>query len=324
MTFKKNWEKTDEQHEVPAGMAEKMVHLAYPNKKLTSYQLISGGCANLNIKIQLEGDRDPLILRIYIRDTDAAYREQNLGTLLKQTVPIPISYYVGDFENYRFAITKFIPGITLRDLLLGKSAYNLGTIMKEVGGNLAKITSHEFPEAGFFDKNLNILKSHDTDDSSYLAFALTCLNSKIIKSLLKPETIAKITAYFDQYQHFFPDPKARNLVHADFDPANILVDKINDDWHITGVLDWEFSFSGSVLCDVANMLRYAHHMPPLFEEAFLSGLYEEGIILPKHWHITVNLLNLTSLLDCLIRSNSKNRPNQYADILELINHILKK
>lgn len=324
MTFKKNWEKTDKQHQIPAGMAEKMVNLAYPNKKLSSYQIISGGCANLNIKIQLEGDRDPLILRIYLRDKDAAYREQNLGALLKQTVPIPISYYVGDFENYRFAITKFIPGITLRDLLLEESNYNLGSIMREVGLNLAKITSHEFSEAGFFDKNLNILKSPDTDDSSYLAFALRCLNNEIVKALLEPETIRKITAYFEQYQHLFPDSQARNLVHADFDPANILVNKINHDWHITGILDWEFSFSGSILCDVANMLRYTHHMPPLFEEAFLLGLYEAGISLPKDWRITVDLLNLTSLLDCLIRSNSKDQPNQYADILELINHILEK
>lgn len=62
-----------------------------------------------------------------------------------------------------------------------------------------------------------------------------------------------------------------------------------------------------------------------FQEAFLKGLTRGGaIILPNNWHATVNLLNLLSLLDCLKRSDIKNRPNQCADIRELIDHILFK
>jgi hypothetical protein len=66
-----------------------MVQLVYPHKKLIFHELIAGGCANLNIKIQLEHDQNPLLLRVYLRDKNAAYREQKLGALLKQRVPIP-------------------------------------------------------------------------------------------------------------------------------------------------------------------------------------------------------------------------------------------
>ena len=88
------------------------------------------------------------------------------------------------------------------------------------------------------------------------------------------------------------------------------------------MLDWEFAFSGYVLWDVGNMLRYAHKMPHEFQDAFLSGLASGGVTLPKHWRITIQILNLLSLLDCLKRSNHKDRPNQCADIRELIDHIL--
>lgn len=46
--FKVDWEKTSLTYQLPEGMAEKMVRLAYPDKKLTSTELIAGGCANLN------------------------------------------------------------------------------------------------------------------------------------------------------------------------------------------------------------------------------------------------------------------------------------
>jgi hypothetical protein len=85
--FKVDWEKTSVTYQLPEGMVEKMVLLAYPDKKLTSSELIAGGCANLNYKIQLENENQPLILRVYLRDKDAADREQKLATLIKETVP---------------------------------------------------------------------------------------------------------------------------------------------------------------------------------------------------------------------------------------------
>jgi hypothetical protein len=70
--FKADWEKTSVTYQLPEGMVEKMVRLAYPDKKLTSSELIAGGCANLNFKIQLENEKHPVILRVYLRDKDAA------------------------------------------------------------------------------------------------------------------------------------------------------------------------------------------------------------------------------------------------------------
>jgi Ser/Thr protein kinase RdoA (MazF antagonist)/GNAT superfamily N-acetyltransferase len=320
--FKADWEKTSVTYQLPEGTIEKMVHLAYPDKKLTSSELIAGGCANLNFKIQLESEKHPLILRVYLRDKDAAYREQKLAALLKETVPVPLTHYVGELEGYHFAITEFMPGLSLRDLLLGDAPHDLGTIMHEVGLILSRITAHEFLEAGFFDKELNLIPHSPSDD--YLVFAKDCLSHETVLSVLTSDVIAKISQVLGHYGHLFPDKNEKHLVHADFDPANILVNKIDGPWKVSGVLDWEFSFSGSVLCDVANMLRYAHKMPPEFQDAFLKGLSDGDVTLPENWRVTVNLLNLLSLLDVLQRSDPKNNPNQCAGIRELIDHILSE
>ncbi len=319
--FKVDWEKAATGVQLPQGMIERMVKLAYPDSRLYSHELLAGGCANLNIKISLEGEKRPLIVRVYLRDKDASYREQKIGALLHQTVPVPSTYYVGKIDGYHFALTEFMPGISLRDLLLSDLTHDISAIMHEIAQILLKITAHGFPQAGFFDTELGVIPDSTSDD--YLVvFAQGCLKNRVVRTVLTQPTIAAIVHYLPLYGHLFVDNNEKRLVHGDFDPANILVCKIDGAWKVSGILDWEFCFSGSVVCDIATMLRYAHKMPFEFQDAFLKGLASGGLNLPKNWRITIHLLNLLSLLDCLTRSDPKNKPNQCADISDLIEHIL--
>ncbi len=317
--FKVDWEKTSITYQLPGGMVEKMIRLAYPDKKLTSSELIAGGCANLNIKIQLENQNQPLILRIYLRDKDAAYREQKLAALIKETVPAPLTHYIGELEGHHFAITDFISGISLRDFLLSNAPDAIGALMNEVGMMLSKITAYEFSKAGFLDKDLEVVEYESFD---VIKFAQDCLNDRTVFSVLDPSVIAEIKKAIEQHASSFPTSDEKHLVHGDFDPANILIDEINGSWVVTGILDWEFAFSGSYLWDVANMLRYTHKMPPEFQNSFIDALQRNGIKLPDHWRTTIHLLNLSSLLDLLKRSEPKDHPHRCADIRELISHIL--
>ena len=323
MPFKAEWEKTSTEVYLTQSVIERMIECAFTAKKPLSYELIAGGCANLNFKILLENRRSSFILRVYLRDKGAAHREQNLGTLLKDTVATPISYFTGKVDGYQFAITEFMHGITLRNLLLSDSPHNISMIMREVGTILSNITSYKFSCAGFLDHELKVIPQTPSD-YSYVDFVQESLKQEKIIPLLSPQTISKVKLCFDQYSHLLPEENTPHLVHGDFDPANILVDQIDSVWRVSGVLDWEFAFSGSVLWDVANMLRYAHKMPPEFQASFLKGLKDSGVKLPKNWQITVHLLNLSSLIDCLKRSDPEVHPVRCADIYELINFILSE
>jgi aminoglycoside phosphotransferase (APT) family kinase protein len=317
--FKEAWEKTSITHHLPSGTVEKMVQFCFPNRKLISYDLIAGGCANLNFKVQIENEKSPVLLRVYLRDKDAAYREQKLAALLKEKLPVPLTHFIGEIDGYTFAITEFLTGISLRDLLLGDLPHDLSEIMYMVGTTLSNIAMHGFSKAGFLKRDLDVTSY---ESSEIIDFAHECLIDKTVLSVLGPDKIAKIQNTINQYAQFLPTEIEKNLVHGDFDPANILVDRVNGSWVITGILDWEFSFSGSYLWDMANMLRYGHLMPSVFQKAFLEGVVNSGIVLPNNWRTTINLLNLLSLLDCLKRSDPKKSPNRCADICELIDHFL--
>ncbi|MBX9805514.1 MAG: aminoglycoside phosphotransferase family protein [Alphaproteobacteria bacterium] len=322
MTFKTTWEKADQLYDLSPPMIEGMVALAFPENKLASHEVISGGCANLNIKINLEGQAHPHILRIYLRDKEAAYLEQTLGRRLKDVIPIPQVTFLGDFEGHRFAILDFMDGIPFRDLLLGSEPFDMEPLMIEAGDILGKIQAIRFPSSGFFDRDLKIREPLTQED--YLTHAKESLNHPTAIDQLGKDSISKILTLLETHATLFPEAHDNHLVHGDFDPANLLVLKTDGVWKISGVLDWEFAFSASPLMDVAKMLRYAHRMPAAYESAFLKGLHKGGVELPEDWCLRCDLDNLLSLLDCLIRCPPDQRPNQCADICELIERILSR
>lgn len=322
MPFKANWEKVSSELQLSNHLIERMVLTVYPDKKLQSYTVFPGGCANLNSKVLLVGDGPPLILRVYLRDQDARYKEQKLGALLSKNIPVPVTYYVGEVDGYYFAFTQYMRGISLRDLLLSDTPHNLGALMYDAGIVLSRIAAHEFPVPGFFDKDLEVI--HITSSAELLSYARVLWENEIVVAVLTPQRIDHIKFYLETHTSFIPADTEKQLVHGDFDPANILVDYIDECWKVSAVLDWEFAFSGSVLWDIANMLRYAHKMPAEFKREFLNGLTSNGIVLPKDWNITVHLLNLMSLSDCLARSVPERHPNTCADILDLIDFILNE
>lgn len=319
--FKNNWEKTEVNYQVDEQTIKRMIHNVYPDEVISSHAIISGGCANFNIKFTLI-DHKPLLLRIYIRDKDAAYKEQKIADLIGQSVPVPKVYFIGDVDVYRYAITEYMDGITLRDFLLEHPDHqDMSAIMYECGKMLTSIARYTFDKPGFFDNNLHV-KSSAPDNP--IAFIEECLQHQIVIEQLGQKTIDDIHKLVKKYAANFPDAQEAHLVHNDYDPANILMHQQNGQWKISAVLDFEFAFSGSWLWDVSNMLRYAHKMPVEFKSSFLKGITDSGFIMPYQWNTTINLLNLTSLLDCLSRCSVEEKPNQSKDICELIDHILKE
>ena len=319
MVLKADWEKANDVTSIDDNIVKMMVSKALPKQSLSSYQIISGGCANLNIKLNFCGDITPLILRIYLRDKEAAFREQKLAELVHQNIPVAQIIYIGNLDRYKYAIMQFIDGITLRDLLISGRDEDIDNILFETGTILAKMQKFTFDRQGEFDKNLNITPFPQGYD--YILFARQCMENQWIISTFSDKDRIRILKNIINNADYFPDKTDNTLTHGDYDPANILVHKVSGKWQISAILDWEFAHSGSLLQDIANMLRYSHQLPDFFERQFLHGLSESGIMLPEHWRKATYLLNLLALLDCLQRYDPLSRPKRLLDIKKLIEYI---
>jgi aminoglycoside phosphotransferase (APT) family kinase protein len=320
MVFKQNWEKTGSHTHIEDSTIRALVSHALPADTLDSYAIISGGCINSNIKLIFTTREHPLMLRVYLRDQDCAYSEKKLAALLHGTLPVPMVYSIHDFAGYRYAIVEYIPGITMRELLLEKPNEDAASVVHEAGKLIGTMQKYHFEQAGFFDKDLKVVQL--TTPYDYVAFMEQCLTKPSILNTLDAATLEIIKNFVTKHPSLLPKNSQHNLVHGDYDPANILVQKIAGKWHISAILDWEFAFSGSWLWDVSNMLRYSHEVPAWYETSFLQGLEDTGLQMPSNWRQSINMLNLLSLLDILARNPANERPCQQTDIVALINHIV--
>lgn len=63
-------------------------------------------------------------------------------------------------------------------------------------------------------------------------------------------------------------------VHADFNPKNMLLVQHGDDWRVSALLDWEFTFAGPSEVDIGNLLRFEPRaqQPDAFGAGVRSGL----------------------------------------------------
>lgn len=321
MVFKENWEKTQAIH----NMSEKSIlDMAeeFFDKKVESYEVISGGCANYNVKVKYEGVDDRYLLRIYLRHSEVGYVEKALADRLSNQVPLPRCHKVLQKTGNTFALFDFVPGVTLRDMLKDASIEEMNQIMFQVGELLGVVSSIEFDRDGFFDRNLEVVdEMYPSDMKKYI---LEWLESNSVKGALSKEKIEAIKGLAEKYEEEFSLQGKASLVHADFDPANILVKKLEGNWKVIAILDWEFAFAGPKMFDIANMLRYAHKMPDVFTASFIEGVQSKGVVLPVNYAYQVNLLNLFSLLDCLNRMELDKKPNAVKDIQCLISEILER
>jgi fructokinase len=127
----------------------------------------------------------------------------------------------------------------------------------------------------------------------------------------------QIAGFLHTHAHLLDELEGQaDLVHADFNPHNILVEQHDDKWKVTAVLDWEFAFAGPPLFDIGNMLRNDHRMPPVFVSQFIAGFTEAGSQLPHNWRKQIKLLDLLNLCDLL--PHTKPGDATSSDLVELI------
>jgi aminoglycoside phosphotransferase (APT) family kinase protein len=111
------------------------------------------------------------------------------------------------------------------------------------------------------------------------------------------------------------------LVHGDLGGRNILVAPgEGDNWRISGLIDWEASFSGSALWDVGSLFRYARRYTETFREEFERSYRNAGGNLPQDWWPTARLLDSTRLVETL--NEDRELPSVFTDCQELIEAVV--
>lgn len=314
MAFKHGWE-----HESQAaplmdeeGLRALLSH-AFPGEGPLSWApLGEAGSRHIHYKVTSE-DGAIQVLRVAARAQAHMEKELALHARMPVHLDTGLPLRTGHVESISYSVAPYCQGVPLSHVLLSEPAPTWQKAVRGCGEVLASFRELTFTSPGFLDAKLTPFQ--DPDFSSPQEHALKILREPFVCSLLDETCTKRLTQLLE---HPLNLETASNLVHGDFNPANVLVVKEGDAWRLSAVLDWEFAFSGSSLWDVANWLREAERVDPSYQEAFLEGLTSKGYVLPLVWQETTKILNVMACLDMLGRKGADTRSTMCLDLKNLL------
>lgn len=267
---------------------------ALPGHRIIHAESLTGGHVNDNVLVVSDtGDR--YVLRRYLRRNTCAI-EAALAARVAGVVPVPEVVAAdpdGAYAGQPLLLSRFVPGNLLSRALAESTSVGAADLGRSAGEALAAIGSVEFRYPGFFeDSSLDPVRFEPTERLA--AFVGDRIGTAGLSSAEKERLIELAKGYEPLLATV---AGACQLVHADFNPKNILVRGSS----VVAVLDWEFAFSSTSLFDVGNMLRFAERYPPGYLDGFVAGFVAGGGTLPADWRRISAGLDLFALADFLTR-----------------------
>jgi aminoglycoside phosphotransferase (APT) family kinase protein len=276
---------------------------ALPGARIVSSTLLSGGFVNENLLLVTDTGRR-CVLRRYLRPDGQATCavETALAQRVRGVVPVAVVVAAepsGRVVDEPLLLSEFVTGTLASTALIGgEDPGGLGVAM---GRALASIGTVAFAAPGFFT-GPDLRTSADGMAGGLADFVAECLAKGNADDALSADERRDLVALAKDAQPLVTaSAGVSRLVHSDYNPKNVLVDRVSGRWAVTAVLDWEFAFSGHPLADVGNLLRFAVDYPPEFVEGVLAGFREGGGELPADWRATAEALDLFALADLLTR-----------------------
>ena len=318
--LKSHWERYKAHVSLDLATTQQLI-APYSTEVISDLQWLSEGCANTNYKITFADKQPPVVLRIYTREKSALTREIALHRLLEGKVPVPKPLYVNNdchLLAYPYAIMEWMSGQLMREVILSKDNTAIKACAFEAGRYLNHLRQMTFMQGGFFQEQLKIRPF--SAEERYQPFAFGLLEEKNVQASLGMSLHKSVATWIQNHCAYLPNEHEANLTHGDFDPANMLVKQIDGQWKTTAILDWEFAFAGSFLLDAGQFLRYAHKLPPCYEDGFVNGIQSEGFLLSKNWKLQAKLMDMLCLLQLLHYNPLESRPNLNRDVVALIEY----
>jgi len=281
---------------------ERILRTARIGNGVLACEPLGDGLRNSNFKLHLKSAPEPLVLRIYEHDPSLCRKESDLMRMLRGSVPVPEPIFVQpvhDEDLPPFAVLRWIPGITYRELKRTGDSDDIAQAAFSAGEILASIGRFTFPRSGWIGPG-PMVQSPLLDGTDVMPrFADLCLASGTLQERMPDKLRSGVHALmWSSAPALAALEREPHLVHGDFSRRNLLVRQTKGRWQVAGILDWEFAVAGSPLADFGSFLRYQHYV----EAHFSQGFVQAGGCLPPDATRLALLLDLVALCEGLSRA----------------------
>lgn len=262
---------------------------------------LSGGYSGETFLVTGAGEQ--AVLRLYARSPGRAAVDRALLERLRGLLPVPRVLEAVTVpespDRPPFLLLEALPGDRL-DLVLPAADEPLRQRLGEaVAGVLVLLATERMPRAGMFvDASLEPVPFESGDQLTFLA----AHRDAPFFAGLTADDAAGLRAVARRAGALSARPARTALVHADFNPKNLLVDPATGG--VTGVLDWEFAYAGAPLGDLGNLLRFG--TDPGFAAAVTAAYTDRAPDVPADWLEVARALDLYALIELAARTSTRN------------------
>jgi Ser/Thr protein kinase RdoA (MazF antagonist) len=264
--------------------------------EIESVRTLAGGYSHETSLLALS--TGPVVVRLGGGDP---HREAAVMGRARSHVPTPRVLLVDEGFSTRAPsmVLEFVDGTPLSEVLLAQRA-GLGQLGQVVAATAVGIGRVEFERPGFFAGPLLDVAAELPWSGQLGPFAESCMERTPADRLSAAERRAWAGLCAAAAPVLQAVDTCARLVHADFNPKNLLVSQGLDGWRVDAVLDWEFSYAGCPYGDAANMLRFADDYPADFVDGFRSG-YGAAQPARPDWEQIGRVLDMFALSDLVGR-----------------------
>lgn len=306
-----------------------LVDAAFPGSSVTEHEVLATGLANTNVRFRLHDDESTYVLRLHTRDPLAAAREwavmRHLATNPAPSIPVPELLYsdpTPERGGHPYSIWRFVEGTLLQELFDTLSTRELVEIAGACGQVLASLATHRFAKCGELGPELEIVREYGSPSR----FVPEVIHRALFEGLAGQRLGATLrNALWSAVDRASPALEAIDdrytLVHADYKRSNILMRRVESQWSVAAVLDWEFACAGPPLIDVGIFLRAGERLPPGFHDAFVSCYREAGGELPADWLPLSRLVDAVSQV--IFLDGPDERPRVFAESKEVVKETIR-
>lgn len=314
------WTRWEPRRTLAPEILDRAVQTAFPRCRVVEMQPLGDGLRNANFKLRLDGQPEPLVLRIYEHDASLCRKELDLLRLAGGSVPVPEVIHAepcGLEDLSPFTLARYVEGISLCDLKRSGDAGAAAEAAYSAGETLAAIGRVTFARPGWLGPGPAVTAPLLEGKDPMPRFVDLCLASSHLERRMPADLRDRASGLVWQWAPELArlDQEAR-LVHGDFNGRNLLVRCLAGRWSVVAVLDWEFAVSGSPLGDLGNFLRYERAAHPLAEPHFSAGYLHAGGALPRDWRRLARALDVAAICESLTRDQLPDRA--IAELVELV------
>jgi fructokinase len=241
----------------------------------------------------------PVVVRVYVRDPSAAFREAAILELVKERVPVPEVLYVSPRASGppTYVVLRWVDGVPLDQILAEGTSSDARGAVTAAGSVLANLQAFRFASAGFFGPNLEIREPCSAERRAIAGVVEQCLFTDCGEERLGTALTKRLWRFVTEHEELLAVVEHHAmLVHGDFGGLNIIVSRTHEAPEVAALIDWEYAHSGTPLVDLGSMLRRpGHETAPWFEEELVRGYRQAGGILPENWRQVSRVVDLVKL-----------------------------